>query len=70
MVGLAAWITGRVRAERAKAAKEIIQQFPIAIVPAIDTVLRKEGRKGRHLVLGRWAKMFTLFGEGSVGLWA
>ena len=69
MVGLAAWITGRVRAERAKAAEETMQRFPTAMVPAIDTVLRKEGRKGRHLVLSRWAKMFTLFGEGSVGLW-
>ena len=70
MVGESAWVTARVRAEQAKMAGEDVHRFPAPLLPAIETVLRREGRKGRHLHPDEWKAMFMLFSDESQRLWA
>ena len=69
-VGETAWITARVRAEQARQAGEAVHRFPPPLLPAVETILRREARQGRYLPPDEWTAMFMLFSEESERLWA
>ena len=43
--------------------------FPSPLVPSIETALRREGRRGGHLSLTKWQRMFMITGDASKELW-